>query len=68
MLLFKQAAKENRDKQFVPDGTEGRIATCIKQGMQYVKSKHIENILSEGAKLAIRDFIDEITTRSNYKI
>lgn len=24
--------------------------------------------MSESAKLAIRDFIDEITTRSNYKI
>ena len=35
---------------------------------QYVKSKHIRNILSESAKLSIRDFIDEITTRSNYKI
>jgi hypothetical protein len=36
--------------------------------MQYVKSKHIQNILSESAKLAIRDFIDEITSRSNNKI
>ena len=33
-----------------------------------MKSRHIQNILSESAKLAIRDFIDEITTRSNYKI
>ena len=30
---------------------------CIKE-LQYVRSKHIENILSESAKLAIRDFID----------
>ena len=36
--------------------------------MQFVKSKHIQNILSESAKLAIRDFIDEITNRSNLKI
>jgi hypothetical protein len=34
----------------------------------YVRSKHILNILSESAKLAIRDFIDEITNRSNTKI
>lgn len=34
----------------------------------FVKSKHILNILSESAKLAIRDFIDEITNRSNSKI
>lgn len=36
--------------------------------MQFVKSRHIQNILSESAKLAIRDFIDEITSRSNLKI
>jgi hypothetical protein len=36
--------------------------------LQFVKSKHIQNILSESAKLAIRDFIDEITSRSNNKI
>lgn len=34
----------------------------------FVKSKHILNILSESAKLAIRDFIDEITAKSNMKI
>lgn len=34
----------------------------------FVRSKHILNILSESAKLAIRDFIDEITNRSNTKI
>lgn len=34
----------------------------------YVKSKHILNILSESAKLAIRDFIDEVTAKSNTKI
>ena len=33
-----------------------------------MRSKHILNILSESAKLAIRDFIDEITNRSNIKI
>lgn len=33
-----------------------------------MKSKHILNILSESAKLAIRDFIDEITAKSNIKI
>jgi hypothetical protein len=38
------------------------------KGLSYVTSKHIQNILSESAKLAIRDFIDEITSRSNFKI
>lgn len=36
--------------------------------LQYVKSKHIQNILSESARLSIRDFIDEITKKSNFKI
>lgn len=38
------------------------------KGSSFVKSKHILNILSESAKLAIRDFIDEITNKSNIKI
>lgn len=67
VLLFKQAAKENRDKSFVAEASEKRILDCIKN-LSYVKSRHIQNILSESAKLAIRDFIDEITQRSNYKI
>lgn len=49
------------------EGSEHKILDSIKK-CQYVKSRHIQNILSESAKLAIRDFIDEITTRSNYKI
>lgn len=34
----------------------------------FVKSKHILNIVSESAKIAIRDFIDDITIKSNIKI
>jgi len=33
-----------------------------------VKSKHILNIVSESAKIAIRDYIDDITIKSNVKI
>lgn len=36
--------------------------------MDYVKTHHIENIISESAKLAISDFIDEISQRSNIKV
>jgi hypothetical protein len=36
--------------------------------LSFVKSKHIQNILSESARLSIRDFIDEITKKSNFKI
>ncbi len=34
----------------------------------FVKSKHILNIVSESAKIAIRDYIDDITIKSNVKI
>lgn len=34
----------------------------------FVKSKHILNIVSESAKIAIRDYIDEVTIQSNAKI
>jgi len=56
VLLFKQAGKNN-NTNFTPTQEENNILGCIKS-MNYVKSRHIENILSESAKLAIRDFID----------
>jgi hypothetical protein len=34
----------------------------------FVKSKHILNIVSESAKIAIRDYIDDITIKSNVKV
>ena len=64
--LFKQAGKTS-SASFQAGQDENGIIDTIK-GMSYVKSRHIENILSESAKLAIRDFIDEITQRSNNKI
>ena len=36
--------------------------------MKLVRSKHIQNIISENAKLAVRDYIDEISSKSNKKI
>lgn len=36
--------------------------------LDFVKSKHILNIVSESAKIAIRDYIDDITIKSNSKI
>jgi hypothetical protein len=67
VLLFKQPLKEDRNKTFVPTEFERGIMSAIKRS-DFVKSKHILNILSESAKLAIRDFIDEITAKSNIKI
>jgi hypothetical protein len=67
IVLFKQPRKEDKNKKFVPSDSELSIMRTIKTS-SYVKSKHILNILSESAKLAIRDFIDEITNKSNIKI
>lgn len=67
MVLFKQPRKEDKNKKFMPTDCEASIMRTIKSS-NYVKSKHILNILSESAKLAIRDFIDEVTNRSNSKI
>ena len=57
IILFKEPLKEDRNKRFVPSEHEKGIMTAIKRS-DFVKSKHILNILSESAKLAIRDFID----------
>lgn len=51
----------------MPTESEASILRTIKY-CNFVKSKHILNILSESAKLAIRDFIDDITSKSNMKI
>ena len=66
ILLFRQAGA-NHSAKFEAGEYERSVVQTIK-GLQFVKSRHIENILSESAKLAIRDFIDEITARSNNKI
>ena len=67
IVLFKQPKKEDKNKKFVAGESELTIMRTIKNS-SYVKSRHILNILSESAKLAIRDFIDEITNKSNIKI
>ena len=38
------------------------------EGTKSIKSRHINNIISESAKLAIRDYIDHIASQSNQKI
>ena len=67
IVIFKQPSKENKNQIFIPCDSDKNIMRTVK-GSSYVKSKHILNILSESAKLAIRDFIDEITAKSNIKI
>lgn len=34
----------------------------------FVKSRHILNIVSESAKIAIRDYIDNLTLKTNDKV
>ncbi len=65
--MFKQAGKENKNQKYQPHDGERDILQEIKS-IDMVRSKHIHNILSESAKLSIRDFIDEITQKSNHKI
>lgn len=67
IVLFKQPRKENKSGKFTPTDSEKSIMRTIKN-CSFVKSKHILNILSQSAKLAIRDFMDEITNKSNVKI
>ena len=67
IMLFRQAGENRHTTTFQAGDYERSILSTI-QNSHFVKSRHIENILSESAKLAIRDFIDEITARSNNKI
>jgi hypothetical protein len=67
IVIFKQPRKEDKNRSFVPCDSDKNILRTIKD-CSFVKSKHILNILSESAKLAIRNFIDEITLKSNIKI
>ena len=57
VFLFRSPRKEDKDKKYVPPEEERGLLAKVKS-LNYVTSKHIQNILSESAKLAIRDFID----------
>lgn len=65
--LFKTPLKKDKGKPFEPTQYEKDIMPSI-QNSDFVKSRHILNIVSESAKIAIRDYIDEVTLRSNAKI
>lgn len=45
IILFKQPLKEDRNKRFIPTENEKGIMAAIKRS-DFVKSKHILNILS----------------------
>lgn len=65
ICLFKQAQSANKDKVF--EYKEDRLVQLIKDA-NYVRSKHIRNIISESAKLSIRDYMDKLAVDSEAKI
>lgn len=65
--LFKTPQKKDKDTVFVPTIYEADIMPSIRNS-DFVKSKHILNIVSESAKIAIRDYIDNLTIRTNSKV
>ena len=65
--LFKNCLKKDKDKPFEPTEFENDIFPSIRRS-DFVKSRHILNIVSESAKIAIRDYIDNLTIRTNDKV
>ena len=65
VCLFKQAQKEQAGT--VLDVKEENLLKLIKD-THYVKSKKIKNIISESAKLSIRDFVDRLSLDAEEKI
>jgi hypothetical protein len=65
--LFQQPQKKDNNTQYFGSALEKDILPSIRRS-DFVKSKHISNIVSESAKIAIRDYIDDITMKSNAKI
>ena len=59
--------KKDKDKAFDPTVYEKDIMPSIKSS-DFVKSRHITNIVSQSAKIAIRDYIDNLTIRTNDKV
>lgn len=60
-------SKQDRDQIFVPTQFETDILPSIRKS-DFVKSKHILNIVSESAKIAIRDYIDNLTMKIDDKV
>lgn len=65
VCLFKQAQREDEGKLL--DIKEENLLNLIRD-TNYVKSKKIKNIISESAKLSIRDFVDRLALDAEEKI
>jgi hypothetical protein len=57
VFLFRSAEKNEKDKKF--SLIDNKLMSMIKE-IKTIKTRHIQNILSESAKLAIRNYIDQI--------
>lgn len=65
VCLFKQAEKENAGKPL--QYQQENLMKLVKDA-NYVKSKKIKNIISESAKLAIRELIDKLSEEADSKM
>ena len=62
VCIFKQAEKENAGK---PLQYEEESLMKLVKDTNYVKSKKIKNIISESAKLSIRELIDKLSAEAD---
>lgn len=65
IVLFRGASKADQGHSFQIEKSD-QLMTKIKQS-KAIKTRRIKNILSESAKLAIRDFIDQVANQTNEK-
>jgi hypothetical protein len=63
IVLFEAANKNHKHSPFA-ENKASELLSKIK-GVKAIKTRKVKNILSESAKLAIREFIDQIANRSN---
>lgn len=65
--IFRSPQKSDNGHYFEGSEFQKDIMSSIKSS-DFVKSRHISNIVSESAKIAIRDYIDDVTIKSNSEV
>jgi len=66
IVLFRGASKADQGLTFRIEKSD-QLMSKIKDS-KAIRTRRIKNILSEGAKLAIRDFIDQLANSTNEKV
>jgi hypothetical protein len=66
VVLFRGATKADQGSSFQIEKTDELMNKILTS--KSIKTRKIKNILSESAKLAIRDFIDQVASNTNEKI